>query len=315
MKYDPFIQSRLAEIKTLDAQIWERRCPPSAALSFLEALAKANPGAADELKAAQSGAFLASRFHYFGESEVRALLRTAFRSIYIPYCQKRGAASVPDIERVVSSTRFLGLGSPAKSSVHLLYPFRQENRLPDILFPSLPDLFVGNGARKALGKGHENVNTLAFVDDFAGTGKTLVKHIKRLRTELDEFRRKSDGGKVILLLLVATTQAVETITESGLVDYMETVLLLDESYKVFGDRSRYFQELGLGLPFSENDAKRAFSAASAVVGAKMSAGFGGAELMLAFSHNTPNNTVRVFWSNANKWSPLFRRHSPPLWGK
>ena len=37
-------------------------------------------------------------------------------------------------------------------------------------------------------------------------------------------------------------------------------------------------------------------------------GYGGCQLLLGFSHNTPNNTLPIFWCD-NNWTPFFKRYN------
>jgi hypothetical protein len=95
--------------------------------------------------------FLLSQFMYFGSRELRELLRALYRDLFrYPIIEKirRNNNDSSDLELIrekfrdeLRHTRFLGVGNPAESGVHLLYYFRQENGLPTELFLDSQRLF------------------------------------------------------------------------------------------------------------------------------------------------------------------------------
>jgi hypothetical protein len=88
--------------------------------------------------------YLLSNFLYFGLFEIRHLLRVLFQDL----CRRpllteirRSRSDAVDLDQIDDSfdqaldrIRFLGIGNPSESGVHLLYYFRQENSLPSELF-------------------------------------------------------------------------------------------------------------------------------------------------------------------------------------
>jgi hypothetical protein len=314
MKNDLFIQERLAEIKVLDEQIWERRCSPDVVATFLAGLAGTTGLDLDQRsrqKALRCGAFLASRFHYFGAWEIRHLIRSVFRNLYIPRCQRSCSGSVEKLGEMVNRTRFLGLGGPAKSGAYLLYMFRQENRLREELFPSLSEMFVCSDGK--ITRGEEDVDAIVFVDDFSGTGTTALRSVKKREHFLEVY--KSGGNREIhLYFLAATTRALDKIRKNTLIDSVECVLELDDSYRALEQGSRYFRSHSLSLDFSVNDASLLFERAARSAKCVEPMGFGGCQLLIGFHHNTPNNTLPAFWSDSAGWSPLFCRSPRPVWG-
>ena len=84
--------------------------------------------------------YLLSQMMYFGGREIRVLLRALYSElIFIPIIQKirnkyentRDTTRIKiEAEKELGMTRFLGVGNPSESGVHLLYYFRQENRIP-----------------------------------------------------------------------------------------------------------------------------------------------------------------------------------------
>jgi hypothetical protein len=124
------------KLKALDETLWERRAQWPHVEKWMGQFKKdANPENDEQLQML----FLASHFMYFGVLQVRALLRSLFRDLY----QYKAVAQIRrsngdtrdrdfidrEFRKVLSETRFLGVGNPSESGSHLLYYFRQESHL------------------------------------------------------------------------------------------------------------------------------------------------------------------------------------------
>ncbi len=159
-------------------------------------------------------------------------------------------------------------------------------------------------------RGHAESDPLVvLVDDFAGTGSTLVRGLERLW--------KSDGalipdlardGRLICCLQTAFPEAVRRVKDefAG----VEALVM-----KAFGDEVRAFRpEAGI---FAD-DGDRAFAQDVMLqIGRELvpqhPLGYGNMEALVSFHNTIPNNTLPVFWSvgsaNGNRWKPLFPRGS------
>lgn len=300
MLNDPFVQSRLAEIKVFDEQIWERRCSVTVVKQFLECLSsndillQANVSKEFAYKA---GAHIASRLIYFGSFEIKDLLKSIFRNILVPLLQRGGAQSVEEVRAALKHVRFLGLGSPAKSGPSLLYDFRVQNGLPSKFFPSASSL-LRNGEWSDSG-----AHRLVFLEDFCGTGQQAHDFIDADESLLSAFKRRHPDGTIHIFFLVATTSALEAISKHPLISSVESVFQLDDTYVAFGDDSRLFRCLEL----DKEHARTLFLAAGKRTSPKEPLGHGDCQLLLAFHHNTPNNSLPSIWSDSAGWRPLFPR--------
>src|SRR5690349_19316795 len=80
--------------------------------------------------------FMLSHFMYFGSRELRELLRALYRDLFrypiIASIRRRLKDSIDghlinaEFQQELAKTRFIGVGNPSESGVHLLYYFRQE---------------------------------------------------------------------------------------------------------------------------------------------------------------------------------------------
>ena len=121
------------------------------------------------------------------------------------------------------------------------------------------------------------------------------------------------------------TDGVEIVKRSGLYDYVQAVVELDESYKCFSDKSRYFLDGIHSKDIAEDIASRygyyiiheylKYLGKDPITqhnGAKENAlGFGNCQLLMSMHHNTPDNTLPIIWFDEVEglWTPIFKRYN------
>lgn len=262
--------------------------------------------------------YLLSQFMYYGSNEIRVLLKALYRELFLmPLAQKVRARTTNEADFIVmmdeerAATRFLGVGNPSESGVHLLYYFRQENQLRKSAFLDSAQMYTTStqgSVRKRIPR-HADVKRYIFLDDMCGSGETAVRYSADLLPDL--ISEKPDV-ELSYFSLFATTAGLNRVRrETSFGENCGAVYELDESYKWAGSSSRYLSNLPEGL-----DANLLVSIAS-VYGATLvpehPMGYEGSELLLGFFHNTPDNTLPVIWcdqenSSQEHWYPIFRRY-------
>jgi hypothetical protein len=258
---------------------------------------------------------------YFGSRETRELLRALYRDLYrYPLIERirRANGNTTDLDVInrefqaqLAASRFLGVGNPSESGTHLLYYFRQENSLPKPLFIHTHQIFRRYADPADLQLRDPSVNRYVFIDDLCGSGQQaseysadLVADIKRLRP--DAF--------VAYYVLFATSKGINEVRTTTGFDDAQCVFDLDDSFRCFGPRSRYFDP-------SINDIDKSFSEGMCRhYGEELlpghALGYRDSQLLLGFHHNTPDNTLPVFWydeTEGHPWRPIFRRY-PKIYG-
>lgn len=262
--------------------------------------------------------YLLSRFMYFGDAEVRALLRALYRDHYrypIIASIRKNNGDTRDEEllqteygRVLGSTRFLGMGNPSESGTHLLYHYRQENDLTSRLFISPHEIFDLTQKEPALAD--PAITRYVFIDDFCGSG---IQGVRYSREVLQRIRAAAEQTgvtpTVAYHVLIGTSKGLQRVQQNAQFDELACVLELDESFRAFEPMSRYFRNPPSGI-----DRETAMALARRF-GEELSPGkglgFDGGQLMLGFFHNTPNNTLPIFWHPGHTertWHPVFRRY-------
>ena len=315
-----------AKIKILNETLWDNR-------ALKPDLEKWLANFSDE-KEQLHALYLLSKFIYFGAVPMKKLLKSLYHDLYkypIIDCIRRNnndtldkAIIEPAFKIKENNTRFLGVGNPSESGAHLLYFFRQENKLSKKLFIYTDEVIDRNGTTEHLH--FPNVKHYVFIDDFCGSGSqaTTDTNIKRCVSNL---KRLSADIKISYLMLFATTNGIETVRNSGLYDYVEAVIELDNTYKCFDEKSRLFPIkdgflfekdftrefcFRLGRPLIQSilekeipkDKLEEYSDYAAL-------GWGDCQLLLGFYHNTPDNTLPIIWYDEDEinWHPIFKRYN------
>jgi hypothetical protein len=264
--------------------------------------------------------FLLSQFLFIGSIQTRVLLQAVYRDLFlIPLIQEVRAAlgGTRDLHAVranvnaaLQKTRFLGVGNPSESGVHLLYYFRQENGLPKNLFLDSLAMFTrtqrpDGTVQHALA--NPDVDRYVFVDDVCGSGETALEYSRNILTDLVGLK---PDAKLSYLAMFASRDGMELVrAQTCFGDNSGAVFELDESYKCLSEGPRILRAAPEHI---EKDAlQRVAMAYGRLLCPEHPGGFNDNQLLLGFHHNTPDNTLPIMWqegSQALPWIPAFKRY-------
>ena len=308
------------QVKRMLESVWERRADLKDVDDWLEQFdPSCDGGGGDRLQAF----FLLSQFMYFGSFEVRALLKALYRDHFrypIVAGIRRANADTRDLgllssayDAELAATRFVGLGNPSESSSHLLYYFRQENELPKGLFFSPADIFhfaaVNDGFVQVIRD--DSVRNYVLIDDLCGSGRQVEEYSANIAVPLR--RLAANAGltvRISYLALFATSAGIGRVRDLGQFDLADCVVELDPSFRCFSEGSRYYANER--PPVSRSAAEAMCRRLGAELSPDHPLGFEDSQLLLAFSHNTPDNTLPIFSFDEPRgpaWTPLFRRYA------
>ena len=261
--------------------------------------------------------YLLTKFMYFGCIEIRTLLKSIYRDLYkysVVEKIRRDNGDTMDssllkrgFKEHLLRTRFLGVGNPSESGVHLLYYFRQENRLSKEKFINAYELFSSTYSGDVGGMiqkwANPDIDHLVFLDDFCGDGSQAIGYIKEL---VSQIKRLNKECIVEYFVLVANQDGLANVKKETQVNRAEAIFELDESFKCFSDVSRFFIDVkeGIDKDLCENLCVKYGTGRYKDAGSPL--GFNEDQLMLSFFHNTPNNTLPIFWTDV-EWYPVFNR--------
>lgn len=325
---ETFEEGLFKKIKVLNETTWEFRLKRPKINRWLENFA-------DE-KEKQHALFLLSQFMYFGSLQIRELLKSLYRDLYkYPVIESIRFANhnTTDLTilrdkflKVELSTRFLGIGNPSESGTHLLYFFRQENRMSKNLFINTHEIFKKDSSGK-LSLADSTIKSYVFIDDFCGSGSQAIEYSENI---VEEIKKLEPTINVSYLMLFATSYGKEQVKKHTKFDYIETVVELDDSFRCFHSTSRYFQDAPpeidknyiqkvcedygqtlmtniceqLGFTIHTNP-----TLLDIIGNSKL--GWADSQLLIGFHHNTPDNTLPIIWYDEEivNWYPVFRRYN------
>ncbi len=230
---------------------------------------------------------IASNMTVFTTFEIEEVLNACISEIY---------KSIEQNERLVIHP----VGEFGKSGSMIAYFFqkiafykRYHNRI--ILAPDLVNF-------KCLPKFQYH---LILLDDFVGSGNTVIQHLAAINDELHKF------DVVRFIGIAGMETGVEKITP-----YFNEVLIPSSNVfkKAFSSKSSIFgyrkydgpRELSfkygqrLTSPKKKKDGSDKYSDAL---------GYENSQALVSFSYGSPNNTLPIIWCNKNGWQPLIPRFS------
>lgn len=265
------------------------------------------------------GVFVLSRFMYFSKRLVREMLKSLYRDHFeAPLIQRirrncggtKNTALIRSMyKNELAATRFVGVGNPAESGAHLLYYFRQVNYLQKDLFVDFSGAFspISDASGVIRFKQREvGVTRYIFFDDLVGSGTQASGY---LSSTLSRVRAENPTLDLRFMSLFSTSNGLKKMNETKLFDGKAMCIFeLDESYKAFDASSRYFSSPPAWFNIGT------LKTLAEIYGTKLQPsrplGYRDGQLLLGFSHNTPDNTLPIFWDEGvlAPWNPVFVRY-------
>ena len=147
---------------------------------------------------------------------------------------------------------------------------------------------------------------LLLIDDFAGSGDTLVKGLNRAMRHLRLANEK--GIPVTLCAVVgfahARTHIEEYIAEQKLDVEVHFCDTLGSEHQVFSSDSTIFPD-----PAERARAKQVVEGKWSKTGGISPMGYDDTQAAIVFYGSCPNNSLPILWSSNDDWNPLFSRHT------
>ena len=304
------------KIKMLSRYIWESRAEGQVVSDWLSQFS-CHPDVEDDEQI--HALFLLSHFLYFGQDELRFLLKSLYRDfIKAPMLRRiRTRNSHTRDEALIAkefmcrqqTLRYLPVGNPAESGSHLLYYFRQENSIPKDLFIHTHEIFGRKytGRRVEFTIRYPDVSHYIFIDDLCGSGTQAKAYCRDI---LRPLKKLSPNVEASYYVLFGTTQGLTAVRSLKEFDNVKAVFELDDTFKVLDAKSRIFSgEVG---PFVREKIRTTCEKYGRGLFPMHPLGYKDGQLLIGFNHNTPDNTLPIFWggdqADDGPWKPVFRRY-------
>lgn len=260
--------------------------------------------------------YLLSKFSYFGKKEIRIMLQSLFRDLYkypIIHKIRKNNNDTTDIDLInkkfkeeLDITLFISVGGGSESGAHLLMPFRHghENTIKEEQCKTQNEAYfiTEQFDYKNIIIKNTKYKKYIFIDDFIGTGEQVMK---KLAEDIELLREKDPSLEINYYVLIATEDGLSNVRDKKIFDNVNTLYELDLSFKSVENTSRYFQEKNQNIEIEFTKEKVTQYGSSLY---KNSLGHENCQLLLGFEHNTPDNSLPIFWSEKNNWKPIFKRY-------
>ncbi len=307
----------LSELKLLSELLWENRCPQPVIDRWLSNFTGVtNTAEVERLHALH----LLASVSYFGLRELRVLLRSLYRDIYrYPLVQqlRSDLGGTRDANLVqqrfadeLAATRFIGMGNPAESGTHLLYYFRQENGLRKDLFVGQHELLDRPVSDSACDFRDPAVHRYVFIDDLCGSGQQAISYSSKLLSELRIVaKRRQRPLELHYYLLFAHEAGLQRARALSNFDVVDCVHVLDDTYQAFSNTSRIYQRARSGLTRATGESMAMHYGMNLEPAHPL--GYGNLQLLLAFHHNIPDNSLPILWYDERDvvWEPILKRYA------
>jgi hypothetical protein len=247
--------------------------------------------------------------HYLFNEERCSLLAQNLYAQLLPYVEDYNYRRI----------RILSQGRRSRGGGNVLYLMRVVNDLPVTIFPESDEQLLQD-----ISSGQ--VDVIAFVDDFFGTGSTAIRE---LSCRIQGLKCRADIAQIkfAACALVGFDEATQKIKQQLSKEHpsFDVVVAkrLHESDRIFrfdADRRPLpgcqLQEGDYGSRFfaSREDAQRVYNACLShslyfVDGRERPLGYGNLASPVVFHYNTPNNAPAVLWYKEKLWVSVFPRKS------
>jgi hypothetical protein len=220
----------------------------------------------------ECGIRVLQNIRYYSASQIRGLLRTLVRLAYQAF---------PGIPK--SKIYFVPVGRVGGGADVIARPLGD---VPGIRHNRIVHMLELNKLRS------DEVGGIVFLDDFSGTGDTLVTW-----WETVEMMVRPKNAPFLIAVLVLNHSARVKILQ-----FSQEVISGD----LLSENENSLSPLSVNFTGPEKETLVAYCTRTKSAEQYLR-GYGDCGLLVAFRHGCPNNSLPILWHTANVWSPLFLR--------
>lgn len=254
---------------------------------------------------------LADKILYYNISEVRYLWRLIltnrikrylFDDIFgKDYSGKPEDTNSKFIDYIKNKCIFIGFGEICKSGPHMVYPFQQA--VSDIIQSG--DINFKEYSNFLSTKMDLSEKKVIFLlDDFIGTGNQAVTEWNN-KIKVSNNCKNNPQLSFLYAALTGFSNGVNNIEQNtnGKVKVILGTQPMDDSFRCFSGSSLIYEN-----PGERKEAEKIMESAGKML-YEYPLGYENDQAAVAFSHNTPSNSLPVIWKRGpdEAWYPLFER--------
>ena len=295
-----------SRIRALSDAVWEGHAKEQVVQDWLNCFV----GAVSDVETERCYAlYLLHQFIYFGQAEIDALLYSMFRDhILYPQVQRclEVNPSLSDdeikcaLEEAVAKLKIIPVGDVSESASMLSYRLRQVSGLPPEGIRTMAEVL------DQLKTDNHSITHVILTDDFLGTGDQLCEKHN------DQVKHLTSLGIVVdYVALVGIQRGLEKVKSGCLFHHVNAVVMLDNAHSLSSSPCVHMNELDECPPLSSAECLRIIRHYGTCLLPHHPMGYKDCGVMVGFNHNTPDNSLPIFWmrSKSHRWTPVFERHS------
>ncbi len=146
----------------------------------------------------------------------------------------------------------------------------------------------------------EEITNIAIVDDYMGSGNTIVNYLKKLLDINKELSKKN----IVILVLQGSQIGKQTIDNFAKDNNLKISVIASKYSKKAFDSDNIYSNNEVAL--HRSNYSKIYDKRFNNVNYKF--GYKEIEALVSFYYNTPNNTLGLFWQNICGFKGLFERH-------
>ena len=148
---------------------------------------------------------------------------------------------------------------------------------------------------------YEMLDNLIFIDDFIGSGNTIIKYLSHIFTKHEMLKKK----KIVLLAMYLTNSAELALKNFAMDRNIDLVIINYKKGDKFFKEGRYYsgQQLKDKITIYEKICD------NASISKSFRYGYENSQSLFTICDNTPNNTLSIFWENNENYTSLMHRYN------
>ena len=229
--------------------------------------------------------WLLCNFTFFNKNEVDHLLGYLYRKL-ANRIRARHTYTEDEVNDIMRHTYFVPIGVQSESGSMLSYFLRQSAAISTEHFKdTISDVPL-------------NAKLIVFVDDFFGSGDTVVKFTRKIAEQLEQYCHVEKE----FLSVFATESALHYLKNEHGID-VTYASCIDERCKAFSEHSLCFAK----FPTLREPTMKMAEYYGNKLRPGSSLGYGDGQLLIGFWYNVPNNSLPILWADNNGWFPFLKR--------
>ncbi len=151
----------------------------------------------------------------------------------------------------------------------------------------------------------KNINALVFIDDFIGSGNSIIENLKPILNENREILKEKN---IIIIIGVITGfedakhRILKFVKTENILLEVRLLDPLSNSDKCFDDNSLIYPK-----PIEREKAKAICEKIGSKLEKRHPLGYNNCQARVVFPTTCPNNSLPVLWKETKDWKPLFKR--------